>query len=72
VTLTTCYPGYFGADQQPKDMAIIRRVPKEALARTYPRFADKIMSKDAYNTDFMGVGSAYASAYTDSVQWFLG
>ena len=61
-----CYPGYFGADQQPKDMAIVRRVPKEALARTYPRFADKIMSKDAYNTDFKGVGSAYASAYTDS------
>jgi len=61
-----CYPGYFGADQQPKDMAIVGRVPKEALARTYPQFANKIMSKDAYNTDFKGVGSAYASAYTDS------
>ena len=60
-----CYPGYFGADQQPKDMAIVRRVPKEALARTYPKYANQIMNKDAYNTDFLGVGSAYASAYTD-------
>ena len=60
-----CYPGYFGADQQPKDMAIVRRVPKEALARTYPKYANQILNKDAYNTDFLGVGNAYASAYTD-------
>jgi len=60
-----CFPGYFGADQQPKDMAIVRRVPKEALARTYPKYAEQIMKKEAYNTDFLGVGSAYASAYTD-------
>jgi len=61
-----CFPGYFGADQQPKEMAIVRRVPKEALARTYPRFADKIMSKDGYEVNTLGIGSAYASAYTDS------
>ena len=60
-----CFPGYFGADQQPKDMAIVRRVPKEALARTYPKYANEILNKDAYNTDFLGVGNAYASAYTD-------
>ena len=59
-----CFPGYFGADQQPKEMAIIRRVPKEALARTYPKYADQINKKDVVNT--LGVGSAYASAYTDS------
>lgn len=61
----TCFPGYFGADQQPKDMAIIRRVPKDALARAYPKYANTIMSNDTFNTEFMGVGSAYASAYTD-------
>jgi hypothetical protein len=61
-----CFPGYFGADQQPKEMAIVRRVPKEALARTYPRFADKINSKDGYEVNTLGIGSAYASAYTDS------
>ena len=63
-----CFPGYFGADQQPKEMAIIRRVPKDALAKTYPNAKDKIMSKekDTYNTNILGVGNAYASAYTDS------
>jgi len=59
-----CFTGYYGADQQPKEMAIIRRVPKEALARTYPKYADQINKKDVVNT--LGVGSAYASAYTDS------
>ena len=61
-----CFPGYFGADQQPKEMAIVRRVPKEALARTYPKFAEKIMDKDGYATNTLGIGNAYASAYTDS------
>ena len=59
-----CFPGYFGADQQPKEMAIIRRVPKQSLAKVYPKFADQIMKKDVVNT--LGIGSAYASAYTDS------
>jgi len=61
-----CFPGYFGADQQPKEMAIVRRVPKEALARTYPKSAEKIMAKDGYETNALGIGNAYASAYTDS------
>ena len=61
-----CFPGYFGADQQPKEMAIIRRVPKDALSRAYPKSADKINSKDAYQVNTLGVGNAYASAYTDS------
>jgi len=61
-----CFPGYFGADQQPKEMAIVRRVPKESLARVYPKFAEKIMAKDAYATNTLGIGNAYASAYTDS------
>ena len=61
-----CFPGYFGADQQPKEMAIIRRVPKEALTKTYPQAADKINSKDFYQVNTLGVGNAYGSAYTDS------
>lgn len=61
-----CFPGYFGADQQPKEMAIVRRVPKESLAQVYPKFAEQIMAKDAYATNTLGIGNAYASAYTDS------
>ena len=61
-----CFPGYFGADQQPKEMAIVRRVPKAALSKAYPNSADKINSKNFYQTNTLGVGNAYASAYTDS------
>ena len=63
---SNCFPGYFGADQQPKEMAIIRRVPKTALTKAYPQFSDKINSKDFYKANNLGIGSAYASAYTDS------
>ena len=61
-----CFPGYFGADQQPKEMAIVRRVPKESLAQVYPKYAEKIMAKNGYETNALGIGNAYASAYTDS------
>ena len=61
-----CFPGYFGADQQPKEMAIIRIVPKDALSKTYPKYADKINTKHSYQVSTLGVGNAYASAYTDS------
>ena len=32
----TCFPGIFGNDQQPQEMAIISRVPHEMLAKQYP------------------------------------
>lgn len=32
----TCYPGTFGNDQNPKELAIIRRVPHRVLADQYP------------------------------------
>jgi hypothetical protein len=41
-----CFPGYFGADQQPKDLSIVRRVPKDALAQVYPEFKNQIYDKD--------------------------
>lgn len=31
-----CYPGWFGADQDPQDMAIIRKVPLRMLKVAYP------------------------------------
>jgi hypothetical protein len=31
-----CYPGYFGNDQQPEELAIIQQVPHEVLAKQYP------------------------------------
>jgi|TARA_R100001086_G_scaffold4807_2_gene3167 hypothetical protein len=57
-----CFPGYFGADQMPKEMSIVRRVPKASLAKIYPQFEKEI--KKGYNT--VNVASGYASAYQDS------
>lgn len=31
-----CYPGWYGPDQEPPDLAVIRRVPQEVLKRKYP------------------------------------
>jgi len=57
-----CFPGYFGPDQTPKEMSVVRRVPKEALARTYPKYAEKIKKEK----NVINVASGYASAYQDA------
>ena len=57
-----CFPGYFGADQVPKEMSVVRRVPKAALARTYPQYAEKIKKEK----NVINVASGYASAYQDA------
>jgi len=59
-----CFPGYFGADQQPKDLSIVRRVPKYALEKVYPEFKDAINLKTKH--EGLNVGAGYASPYTDS------
>ena len=40
------FPGNFGPDQQPREMAVLRRVPRYKLAQIYPEFADAILKKD--------------------------
>jgi len=57
-----CFPGYFGADQMPKEMSVVRRVPKSSLAKIYPQFEKEI--KKGYNT--VNIASGYASAYQDA------
>ena len=42
----TCYPGYFGNDQQPDELAIITRVPHKILAKQYPNARKYIFEKD--------------------------
>ena len=59
-----CFPGYFGADQQPKDLSIVRRVPKYALAQVYPDYKEQIYAKDMGTG--LSIGSGSASPYTDS------
>ncbi len=52
-----CYPGYWGPTQRPQELAVIRQVPAEDLARMYPRFRDRILQKPTerpYTTNWHG------------------
>ena len=40
------FPGNFGPDQQPREMAVIRRIPRYKLAQIYPEFAQQILKQD--------------------------
>ena len=40
------FPGNFGPDQQPREMAVIRRIPRYKLAQIYPEFAEQILKQD--------------------------
>ena len=54
-----CYPGYFGEGQQPKEVAVVQRVPHTTLANLYPKYKNVIMDEvdSEYNT------MAYMSSY---------
>ena len=52
-----CFPGYFGADQQPTEMSIVRRVPKYALSKVYPNYKEQIYAKDMGTGLSIGSGS---------------
>jgi len=41
-----CYPGNFGNDQEPNELAIIRRVPHGILAEQYPEAKQYIYAQD--------------------------
>ena len=40
------FPGNFGPDQQPREMAVLRRVPRYKLAQIYPEFSKEILKQD--------------------------
>jgi hypothetical protein len=42
----TCFPGNFGNDQQPDELAIISRVPHDTLVKQYPNAKKYIYEKD--------------------------
>tara|TARA_R100000781_G_scaffold22172_1_gene16490 strand:- start:1664 stop:3415 length:1752 start_codon:yes stop_codon:yes gene_type:complete len=41
-----CFPGNFGNDQQPSELAIISRVPHDSLAKQYPNARKHILSSE--------------------------
>ena len=40
------FPGNFGPDQEPRELAVLRRVPRYKLAQIYPEFAKEILNPD--------------------------
>jgi len=56
----TCYPGHFGPEQQPTELAIVYRVPHKTLAEQYPKYKNLIM--DEVDSD-RASSIAYMSSY---------
>jgi len=64
------FPGNFGPDQQPRELAVLRRVPRYKLAQIYPEFKDEIMRKDDDETgeDYTPVPTEFMSYDTNNAQ----
>ncbi len=62
------FPGNFGPNQEPRELAVLRRVPRSKLAQLYPEFAKEILNPDeseateaAYGPGGGKVGTQYES-----------
>ena len=64
----SCYPGYFGNDQQPKELAIITRVPHNVLADQYPEAKPYIYASET-NDGFQNPYSAIIDGTDKSGSW---
>jgi len=65
------FPGNFGPDQQPREMAVIRRIPRYKLAQIYPEHAKDILKgddDDLDNNDFTPVPTNFLSYDTNNSQ----
>jgi len=70
------FPGNFGPDQKPRELAVVRRVPRYKLAQIYPEFAKEILQKDEddgtgedytdYATPFMSYDSNRDNQWEDN------
>jgi len=64
----SCYPGYFGNDQQPKELAIITRVPHKVLAHQYPEAKGYIYAQEG-NEGFQNPYSALLDSTDRAGSW---
>jgi len=64
----TCYPGTFGNDQQPSELAIIRRVPHRILAEQYPEAKEYIYARED-NQGFQNPYSALIDTRNNAGTW---
>jgi len=51
------FPGNFGPDQEPRELAVLRRVPRYKLAQIYPEFAKEILNPDESETQEAAFGA---------------
>jgi hypothetical protein len=65
----SCYPGIFGNDQQPKELAIIRRVPHTILAEQYPNAKQWIFAQEENNDGFQNPYSALLDSTDRAGGW---
>jgi hypothetical protein len=65
----TCYPGTFGNDQQPNELAIIRRVPHRVLAEQYPEAKAYIYAQEENNDGFQNPYSALLDSTDRAGSW---
>tara|TARA_R100001463_G_scaffold1131_2_gene4828 strand:+ start:6476 stop:8248 length:1773 start_codon:yes stop_codon:yes gene_type:complete len=65
----TCYPGVFGNDQQPQELAIIRRVPHRILAEQYPEAKGFIYAKEENDSGFQNPYSALLDSSEQTGSW---
>ena len=65
----TCFPGIFGNDQQPQEMAIISRVPHEMLAKQYPNAKKYIFEQADDDGDGIDTYSVLLNAANTQGGW---
>ncbi len=65
----TCFPGIFGNDQQPQEMAIISRVPHEMLAKQYPNTKKYIFEQADDDGDGIDTYSVLLNAANTQGGW---
>ena len=65
----TCYPGVFGNDQQPQELAIIRRVPHRILAEQYPDAKGFIYAQEETDTGFQNPYSSLLETTERTGSW---
>jgi len=64
------FPGSFGPDQKPRELAVVRRVPRYKLAQIYPEFANDILKIDEDDTgqEYQDYATPFMSYDTNSEQ----
>ena len=65
----SCYPGIFGNDQQPKELAIISRVPHTVLAEQYPEAKQYIFQQEENDNGFQNPYSALMDSTDRAGGW---